>query len=70
MAYFTNWYYLPHKTALGMVLIISRSRFIIKITAGKLINLSLMTFGDVSRFLQHRNETLLSSVSILHRVFA
>ncbi|XP_018364294.1 PREDICTED: odorant receptor 82a-like [Trachymyrmex cornetzi] len=47
MAYFTNWYYLPHKTALGMVLIISRSRVIIKITAGKLVHLSLMTFGDV-----------------------
>jgi len=38
MAYFTNWYHLPHKTALGLVLIISRS----------LIQLSLMTFGDVS----------------------
>ncbi|XP_071562154.1 uncharacterized protein [Temnothorax nylanderi] len=48
MAYFTNWYLLPHKTALGMVLIISRSGVVIKITAGKLIQLSLMTFGDVS----------------------
>ncbi|XP_025075210.1 uncharacterized protein LOC105432488 [Pogonomyrmex barbatus] len=47
MAYFTNWYRLPHKTALGMVLIISRSSAVIKITAGKLIHLSLMTFGDV-----------------------
>ncbi|XP_024869572.1 odorant receptor 82a-like [Temnothorax curvispinosus] len=47
MAYFTNWYLLPHKTALGMVLIISRSGVVIKITAGKLIQLSLMTFGDV-----------------------
>jgi len=48
MAYFTNWYHLPHKTALGLVLIISRSSVVIKITAGKLIQLSLMTFGDVS----------------------
>ncbi|KAL0117034.1 hypothetical protein PUN28_010121 [Cardiocondyla obscurior] len=48
MAYFTKWYRLPHKTALGMVLIILRSSGVIKITAGKLIQLSLMTFGDVS----------------------
>ncbi|XP_011684389.1 PREDICTED: odorant receptor 82a-like [Wasmannia auropunctata] len=47
MAYFTNWYRLPHKTALGMVLIISRSSVVIKITAGKLVQLSLITFGDV-----------------------
>ncbi|XP_029160847.1 uncharacterized protein LOC114932690 [Nylanderia fulva] len=50
MAYFTDWYRLPHKTALGMVLIISRSSAVIKITAGKLIQLSLITFGDVSIF--------------------
>jgi len=48
MAYFTDWYRLPHKTALGMILIISRSGAVIKITAGKLIQLSLITFGDVS----------------------
>lgn len=48
MTYFTKWYRLPHKTALGMILIISRSGVVIKITAGKLIQLSLMTFGDVS----------------------
>ncbi|XP_012230138.1 odorant receptor 10-like [Linepithema humile] len=46
-AYFTDWYHLPHKTALGMVLIISRSSAAIKITAGKLVQLSLVTFGDV-----------------------
>ncbi|EFN67337.1 hypothetical protein EAG_04798 [Camponotus floridanus] len=49
MAYFTDWYRLPHKTALGMILIISRSSAVIKITAGKLIQLSLITFGDFKK---------------------
>ncbi|KAL0117036.1 hypothetical protein PUN28_010122 [Cardiocondyla obscurior] len=48
MAYLTKWYRLPHKTALGIVLIISRSSVVTKITAGKLIQLSIKTFGDVS----------------------
>ncbi|XP_029660088.1 odorant receptor 82a-like isoform X1 [Formica exsecta] len=46
-AYMTNWYDLPHKTALGLVLIIARSSNVIKITAGKLFQLSIATFGDV-----------------------
>jgi len=45
----TNWYELPHKTALGLVLIIARSSNVIKITAGKLFQLSIATFGDVSK---------------------
>lgn len=44
----TDWYRLPHKTALGLILIISRSSAVIKITAGKLIQLSIATFSDVS----------------------
>ncbi|XP_012534752.1 odorant receptor 4 [Monomorium pharaonis] len=47
MAYMTDWYNLHHKTALGLVLVILRSNNVIKITAGKLINLSIATFGDV-----------------------
>ncbi|XP_011148359.1 odorant receptor 4 isoform X2 [Harpegnathos saltator] len=46
-AYMTDWYRLPHKTALGLILIISRSSTVIKITAGKLIQLSIATFSDV-----------------------
>ncbi|XP_046144071.1 odorant receptor 4-like [Osmia bicornis bicornis] len=46
-AYMTEWYRLPHKTALGLVMIISRSSVVIKITAGKFIRISLATFGDV-----------------------
>ncbi|XP_020295547.1 odorant receptor 82a-like [Pseudomyrmex gracilis] len=47
MAYMTNWYELPHKTSRGFVLIIIRSSTVIKITAGKLFQLSIATFGDV-----------------------
>lgn len=44
----TNWYQLPRKTTLCLILIIMRSSKVIKITAGKLIHLSVGTFGDVS----------------------
>jgi len=43
-----NWYQLPHRTALCLILIIMRSSNVIKITAGKLVHLSIATFGDVS----------------------
>ncbi|XP_017795933.1 PREDICTED: odorant receptor 4-like [Habropoda laboriosa] len=45
--YMTEWYRLPHKTALGLVMIISRSSMVIKITAGKFLQMSVATFGDV-----------------------
>jgi len=44
----TNWYLLPGNSALGFVLIILRSSIVVKITAGKMIELSLSTFGNVS----------------------
>lgn len=44
----TNWYLLPGNSALGFVLIILRSSIMVKITAGKMIELSLSTFGNVS----------------------
>ncbi|XP_070159790.1 odorant receptor 10-like isoform X2 [Polyergus mexicanus] len=46
-AYMTNWYLLPGKTALGLVLIILRSNTALKITAGNIVQLSFVTFGDV-----------------------
>ncbi|XP_020279255.1 odorant receptor 4-like [Pseudomyrmex gracilis] len=49
MAYMTKWYRLHHKIALGLILIISRSNAVIKITAGKMIQLSIATFGDVMK---------------------
>lgn len=44
----TDWYQLHHKIAIDLILIISRSNTVIKITAGKMIQLSIATFGDVS----------------------
>lgn len=43
-----NWYELPHETALGLVLIIAKSNNITRLTAGKIFQLSIATFGDVS----------------------
>ncbi|XP_026668784.1 odorant receptor 4-like isoform X2 [Ceratina calcarata] len=45
--YMTEWYRLPPKVAIGLVLIISRSSAVTKITAGKLVQISIATFGDV-----------------------
>ncbi|XP_018310083.1 odorant receptor 82a-like [Mycetomoellerius zeteki] len=47
--YMTNWYRLPNKTARGLILIISRSSNVIKLTAGKLVHLSIATFGNVMK---------------------
>lgn len=44
----TNWYYLPHKDILDLIQVILRSSAVIKITAGKLVHMSIYTFGDVS----------------------
>ncbi|XP_018343942.1 PREDICTED: odorant receptor 4-like [Trachymyrmex septentrionalis] len=49
MAYMTEWYRLHHKIAIDLILIISRSNAVIKITAGKMIQLSIATFGDVMK---------------------
>lgn len=47
-SYKINWYHLPEKTALDLKLIINISHHPIKITAGKIINLSFSSFGNVS----------------------
>ncbi|XP_011684711.1 PREDICTED: uncharacterized protein LOC105448046 [Wasmannia auropunctata] len=49
IAYMTEWYRLHHKIALDLILIISRSNAVIKITAGKMVQLSISTFGDVMK---------------------
>ena len=46
--YMTNWYYLPGKDILNLIQIILRSSMVIKITAGKLVHMSIYTFGNVS----------------------
>ncbi|XP_011880184.1 PREDICTED: uncharacterized protein LOC105568818 isoform X2 [Vollenhovia emeryi] len=48
-AYMIDWYELPHKTALGLILVIARSSNVIKMTAGQLFQLSIATFGDEGR---------------------
>lgn len=48
VVYMTDWYYLPDKTILNLILIILRSTVVVQITAGKLFNMSIYTFGDVS----------------------
>ncbi|KYN37957.1 hypothetical protein ALC56_07581, partial [Trachymyrmex septentrionalis] len=48
VAYMTDWYQLPHKIVLGLILIILRSRIVTKITAGKIFHMSIQTFGVVS----------------------
>lgn len=57
MAYMTDWYKLPRKTMLSLILIIMQSSHTIKITAGKLVQLSIATFGDV------RNAQLLMTLN-------
>ncbi|XP_032669639.1 odorant receptor 43a-like [Odontomachus brunneus] len=46
-SYKIEWYHLPGKIALDLMLIISMSHHPIKITAGKLISLSFSSFGNV-----------------------
>ncbi|XP_003700923.2 odorant receptor 13a-like [Megachile rotundata] len=45
--YMTNWYYLPDKHILDLLLIISRSSTVIRMTAGKFVTMSLYTFASV-----------------------
>ncbi|XP_003484578.1 odorant receptor 82a-like [Bombus impatiens] len=47
VVYMTNWYYLPDKTILDLILIIARSGVVVQITAGKMVHMSVYTFGDV-----------------------
>ncbi|KAF3424639.1 hypothetical protein E2986_11718 [Frieseomelitta varia] len=52
VVYMTNWYYLPVNTILDLVLIIARSSVVVHITAGKLVNMSVYTFGDNCKEIQ------------------
>ncbi|XP_018343959.1 PREDICTED: uncharacterized protein LOC108749640 [Trachymyrmex septentrionalis] len=50
-SYKIEWYHLPEKIALDLTLIISISQHPIKITAGKIINLSFSSFGSCNPFM-------------------
>lgn len=43
-----DWYRLPERKALALVLMIAMSNSSVKFTAGNFFELSLNTFGDVS----------------------
>ncbi|KAF3424638.1 hypothetical protein E2986_11717 [Frieseomelitta varia] len=46
VVYMTDWYYLPSKIILDLSLIIARSNVLVRITAGKFVDMSVHTFGD------------------------
>lgn len=46
--YDIDWYNLPGKKAFSLVLIIAMSHYPLKLTAGKMFDLSIYTFGFVS----------------------
>lgn len=51
-----NWYNINQNTARGLVLIILRSSKLIKITVGKLFQLSIATLGDVNDINVYKKE--------------
>ncbi|XP_076676298.1 uncharacterized protein LOC143373193 [Andrena cerasifolii] len=56
--YMTDWYHLPYKNAHDLIMIIARSSVVTKITAGKIIHMSVYTFGDVSMLINNGNTHL------------
>lgn len=51
--YMTNWYYLPGKDILNLIQIILRSSMVVKITAYKIVHMSIYTFSNVSYMLNY-----------------
>ncbi|XP_076675878.1 odorant receptor 4-like [Andrena cerasifolii] len=47
VVYMTDWYQLPYKNARDLIMVIARSSVVTKITAGKMIHMSVYTFGSV-----------------------
>ncbi|XP_029048306.1 odorant receptor 4-like [Osmia bicornis bicornis] len=47
--YMSNWYYLPERDILDLMLILSRSYVTTKITAGKIIHMSFYAFASVMK---------------------
>lgn len=60
-AYMTEWYRLPGKTGLTLVMLITMAHYPRRLTAGRIIELSISTFGNVS--------TRISNNFANHRVF-
>ncbi|XP_026668788.1 odorant receptor 82a-like [Ceratina calcarata] len=47
--YMTNWYDLPDKMILDLIFVIARSNVVVEITAGKIIHMSVSTFGQMMK---------------------
>ncbi|XP_006565958.1 odorant receptor 82a-like [Apis mellifera] len=47
MVYMTNWYRLPKKDILNLIMIITRCSMEYKMSAGKMIDMSVITFGNI-----------------------
>lgn len=61
--YMTKWYRLPPKAALGLLLINLRCSLNVNLSAGKMIELSLYTFGNVSFIYCPSSITLLLNIN-------
>ena len=62
MCYMINWYQLSPRSVRSLILIIAMSSHPIKLTAGRMANLSLTTFGNVRHYI-HFISNLLRSIS-------
>lgn len=47
MVYMADWHHLPDQDIINLIMIISRSSMEVKITAGKIIDMSVLTFANV-----------------------
>ncbi|XP_003250751.1 odorant receptor 4-like [Apis mellifera] len=61
MIYMTNWYRLSEKDILNLIMIMIRSGMEYKMTAGKIINMSVVTFGNIIK-------TILAYLNILRQM--
>ncbi|CAL7936655.1 unnamed protein product [Xylocopa violacea] len=49
VVYMSNWYYLPDKMIPDLIFVIARASIVVDITAGKVIHMSVDTFGQVMK---------------------
>lgn len=53
MTYMIDWYRLQHEKARGLILILVMSKFPARITAGKMAELSMTCFSNVSKLIHN-----------------
>lgn len=64
MVYMTNWYQLHDKDILNLIMIIARSSVEYKMTAGKIMDMSVTTFGNVRLYFSILKEIKIISYHI------